>query len=43
MVFISGNKYREGDRVQNGAVVREIVPQGVILEERGRQYLLLPD
>lgn len=43
VVFISGNKYREGDRVQNGAVVREIVPQGVILEERGRQYLLLPD
>jgi hypothetical protein len=43
VVFISGDKYREGDRVRNGPVVREIVPQGVILEERGRQYLLLPD
>ncbi len=43
VVFISGDKYREGDRVRNGPVIREIVPQGVILEERGRQYLLLPD
>jgi general secretion pathway protein B len=43
VVFISGSKYREGDRVKNGPVVREIVPEGVVLEERGRRYLLMPD
>lgn len=43
VVFISGSKYREGDQVANGPVVREIVPEGVILEERGRRYLLMPD
>ena len=43
VVFISGTKYREGDQVANGPVVREIVPEGVILEERGRRYLLMPD
>lgn len=43
MVFISGSKYREGDTVKGGALVREIVPEGVILEERGRRYLLMPD
>jgi general secretion pathway protein B len=43
VVFISGSKYREGDRVKNGPVVREIVPEGVVLEERGQRYLLMPD
>lgn len=43
VVFISGAKYREGDQVGNGPVVREIVPEGVVLEERGQRYLLLPD
>ncbi len=43
VVFISGNRYREGERVNGGPVVREIVPEGVVLEERGRRYLLGPD
>jgi len=43
VVFISGSKYREGDTVKGGPVIREIVPEGVILEERGRRYLLMPD
>ncbi len=43
VVFISGSKYREGDSVNGGPVIREIVPEGVILEERGRRYLLMPD
>lgn len=43
VVFISGARYKEGDRVKDGSVVREIVPEGVILEDRGRRYLLLPD
>jgi len=43
VVFISGSKYREGDRVKGGAVVREIVPEGVILEDRGRRFLLEPN
>jgi general secretion pathway protein B len=42
VVFISGSKYREGDRVNSGAVVREIVPEGVIMEDRGRRFLLEP-
>jgi general secretion pathway protein B len=43
VVFISGNRYREGERVNGGPVVREIAPEGVVLEERGRRYLLGPD
>jgi len=43
VVFISGSKYREGDTTKAGTLVREIVPEGVILEERGRRYLLTPD
>lgn len=43
VVFISGQRYREGDRVNGGAVVREIVPDGVVLEDRGRRFLLGPD
>lgn len=43
VVFISGSKYREGDRITGGAVVREIVPEGVIMEDRGRRFLLEPN
>ena len=43
VVFISGARYREGDRINGGAVVREIVPDGVVLEDRGRRFLLGPD
>lgn len=43
VVFISGNRYREGDRVSGGTLVREIVPEGVVLEDRGRRFILGPD
>ena len=40
MVFINGRKYREGDTLQEGPVVRQITPDGVILELRGSQFVL---
>jgi general secretion pathway protein B len=43
MAFINGHKYREGDTLQEGAVVRQITPNGVVLEMNGRQFLLARD
>jgi len=40
VVFISGNRYREGESLGQGVTVKEIIPAGVILEKRGRSYLL---
>jgi general secretion pathway protein B len=40
MVFINSRKYREGDTTQEGPVVRQITPDGVILEFRGSRFLL---
>ncbi|MGD8976122.1 MAG: general secretion pathway protein GspB [Gammaproteobacteria bacterium] len=40
VVFISGKRYREGDEVDAGLTVEEIIPAGVILGRRGRNYLL---
>jgi general secretion pathway protein B len=40
MAFINGRKYREGDTLAEGAVVRHITPDGVILEMNGRRFLL---
>lgn len=40
MAFINGRKYREGDTLAEGAVVRQITPDGVILEMNGRRFLL---
>jgi general secretion pathway protein B len=40
MVFINSRKYREGDTLQEGPVVRQITPDGVILEFRGSRFLL---
>jgi len=39
-VFINGQKYREGDQIKNGPNVREIVPEGAVLDD-GRQLFLL--
>jgi len=40
VVFISGKRYREGDQLDVGLTVKEIIPAGVILSRRGRDYLL---
>lgn len=39
-VFINMDKHREDSRIDAGAVVREITPDGVILEYQGRRFLL---
>ncbi len=43
MVFINAHKYREGDTMVEGPVVRQITPDGAILEYRGRQFVLTRD
>lgn len=42
-VSINARKYREGDRLNEGPVVREIVPEGVVLEDAGTAFLLSRD
>ena len=39
-VFINMDKHREDSRIDEGPVVREITPDGVILEHQGRRFLL---
>jgi general secretion pathway protein B len=39
-VFINMDKYREDERIDEGPVVSEITPDGVILEYQGRSFLL---
>ena len=39
-VFINMDKHREDSRIDEGPVVREITPDGVILEYQGRVFLL---
>lgn len=39
-VFVNMRKYKERARLDEGPVVREITPDGVILEYRGKPFLL---
>jgi general secretion pathway protein B len=39
-VFINMRKYREGARIEAGPEIREIRPDGVILEYQGQTFLL---
>ena len=39
-VFINMNKYRENDQLGEGPVVAEIARDGVVLEHRGRRFML---
>lgn len=39
-VFINMDKHREGSRIDEGPVVQEITPDGVILEYQGQEFLL---
>lgn len=40
-VSINMNKYRENERLAEGPVVREITPEGVVLEYEGKAFALL--
>ena len=40
LVFVNSHKYKEGDTMQEGPVVRQITPSGAVLEYNGRDYLL---
>ena len=40
IVFINGQEYREGMRVRNNLEVVRIVPEGAVMEWKGRQFLL---
>ncbi|MBT8095805.1 MAG: GspB domain-containing protein [Woeseia sp.] len=42
-VFVNMTKYREAARLTEGPLVKEIVPEGVILEHRGSTFLLPRD
>lgn len=39
-VFINTNKYRQGDRMTEGPVVEQITRDGVVLDFRGRRFML---
>ncbi len=39
-VFINMNKHREGSRLDEGPVVFQITPEGVVLQHQGRTFLL---
>lgn len=41
-VFINGGRYAEGQRLKDGPTVVEIRPVGVVLNQAGRDFLLLP-
>ena len=43
LVFVNSRKYREGDTLQEGPVVRQITPAGVVLEFNVHSYLLTHD
>jgi general secretion pathway protein B len=43
VVFINGQKYREGDTTQEGASVEEITREGVVMNLRGSRFLLSND
>jgi general secretion pathway protein B len=43
LVFVNAHKYREGDTLQEGPIVRQITPDGAILEFRGSKFLLSKD
>jgi general secretion pathway protein B len=42
-VFINGSKYAEGDRLAEGPRVVTIEPDGVVLSQQGRRFLLMPE
>jgi general secretion pathway protein B len=43
VVFVNGQKYREGDTTQEGAAVEEITREGVVMSLHGSRFLLSSD
>ncbi len=41
-VYLSGGRYTEGRRTAAGPTLVEILPEGVVLDHNGRQFLLTP-
>jgi len=39
-VFINMGKYKEGDTLNEGPAVREIRPDGVVLDQSGTRFLM---
>ncbi|HEY9150389.1 MAG TPA: general secretion pathway protein GspB [Gammaproteobacteria bacterium] len=37
-MLINMNRYREGDRLKEGAMLERITPQGVVLSYQGEQF-----
>lgn len=42
-VFVNMGKYKEKETLSEGPAVREIIPEGVVLEHRGQRFLLPRD
>ena len=42
-VFINMNKHKEGTQLAEGPLVKEITPQGVVLNQNGTLFLLPRD
>ena len=40
IVYVNGHRYVEGQMLENGAVLREIQPDGIIVLQRGRPFRL---
>ncbi len=40
ILYINNRSYRRGDQVQDGIIVEEIVPDGVVLQFRGHRFKL---
>ena len=42
-VFVNSRKYREGETLQEGPVVEQILPDGAVLNYRGSRFKLSND
>ena len=40
MVYVNGHKYVEGEKLENGAIVQQIEPDGIILLQQGQRLRL---
>jgi len=43
MVYVNGRKYVEGEKMENGAVIEEIVEDGIVLAYHGERILVPSD
>jgi general secretion pathway protein B len=40
MVFINGRRYGEGDRIEGGAVLERITPDGAVVNQNGQRFTI---